>query len=83
MIDSPQKNLMPEGSPASGDEFSDPAIPRRMWEHIVRWSESMSQAAQMIVVDNRPPDLASSHVVVRYSGHAGDPPYGLIEDEIG
>jgi hypothetical protein len=33
MIDSPQKNLMPEDG-AGGDEFSDPAIPRRVWEHI-------------------------------------------------
>lgn len=83
MIDSPQKNLMPEGAEPTGDEFGDPAIPRRVWEHIVGWTESMGQAAQVIVVDNRPPDVAEPHVVVRYSGRANDPPYGLIEDEIG
>ena len=83
MIDSPQKNLMPETGGRTGDEFGDPAIPRRVWEHIVSWSESMGQAAQIIVVDNRPPDIVDPHVVVRYSGQADEPPYGLIEDETG
>jgi hypothetical protein len=82
MIDSPQKNLMPEER-ADGDEFSDPAIPRRVWEHITAWSKSMGQAAQIIVVDNRPPHVADPEVVVRYSGRADTPPYGLIEDETG
>jgi hypothetical protein len=82
LIDSLQKNLMPEAG-GSNDEFTDPAIPRRVWEHIVRWSATMGKAAQMIVVDNRPPDLGEPHVLVRYSGHADEPPYGLIEDEVG
>jgi hypothetical protein len=82
MIDSPQKNLMPEAT-GTGDEFSDPAIPRRVWEHIAAWSKSMGQAAQLIVVDNRPPHLVDEHVVVRYSGRSDVPPYGLIEDETG
>jgi hypothetical protein len=42
MIDSPQKNLMPEDS-AAGDEFSDPAIPRRVCEHLAAWSKSMGR----------------------------------------
>jgi hypothetical protein len=82
MIDSPQKNLMPEES-ASSDEFSDPAIPRRVWEHLTAWSKSMGGAAQIIVVDNRPPHVADTEVVVRYSGRADEPPYGLIDDETG
>jgi hypothetical protein len=82
MIDSPQKNLMPEAT-AGGDEFADPAIPRRVWEHVVAWSTSMGPAAQVIVVDNRPPQVIDLHVVVRYSGKAGEPPYGLIDDEAG
>ena len=82
MIDSPQKNLMPEtGAPP--DDFADPAIPRRLWDHIVSWSHSMGASAQVIVVDNRPPDLVDPHVVVRYSGRSDEPPYGLIDDEIG
>lgn len=55
--DSAKKNLMPEET-ASSDEFSDPAIPRRVWEHLTAWSKSMGQAAQIIVVDNRPPHVA-------------------------
>lgn len=82
MIDSPQKNLMPEEA-AGGDEFADPAIPRRVWEHVVAWALSMGQGAQLIVVDNRPPQAVDPYVLVRYSGHADTPPYGLIDDEIG
>jgi hypothetical protein len=83
MIDSPQKNLMPEGDIGVTDEFADPAIPRRIWRHVVTWTEQMGSTAQVIIVDNRPPsDLVDPHTVVRFSGHADDPPYGLIDDEI-
>ena len=81
MIDSPQKNLMPE-SAVEGDEFADPAIPRRVWQHIIDWTQSMGPAAQVIIVDNRPPAPADEHVVVRYSGRTDEPPYGLIDDEV-
>jgi hypothetical protein len=81
MIDSPQKNLMPE-SGVDGDEFADPAIPRRVWQHIIDWTQSMGPAAQVIIVDNRPPATADDHVVVRYSGRTDEPPYGLIDDEV-
>jgi hypothetical protein len=83
MIDSPQKNLKPETGGAAGDEFVDGAIPRRVWEHIVGWTAGTGSSAQIIVVDNLPPDIADDHVVVRFSGQANDPPYGLIEDETG
>lgn len=83
LIDSPQKNLMPEGGVAEGDEFADPAIPRRVWEHIINWSNGIGTSAQIVVVDNLPPDVADDHVVARYSGHVNEPPYGLIEDETG
>ena len=83
MIDSPQKNLKPETGGSVGDEFVDTAIPRRVWEHIVSWSAGMGKTAQIVVVDNLPPDVADDHVVVRYSGQADEPPYGLIEDETG
>jgi hypothetical protein len=81
MIDSPQKNLMPE-SAVDGDEFADPAIPRRVWQHIIDWTQSMGPAAQVIIVDNRPPATAGEHVVVRYSGRTDEPPYGLIDEEV-
>jgi hypothetical protein len=83
LVDSPQKNLKPEGIDIESDEFGDPAIPRRVWEHIVKWSDGMGKSAQIVVVDNLPPDLADDYVVVRYSGHTGEPPYGLIDDETG
>jgi hypothetical protein len=83
LIDSPQKNLKPEGTEIEANEFSDPAIPRRVWEHIVKWSNGMGKSAQIVVVDNLPPDVANDHVVVRYSGHTGEAPYGLIDDETG
>ena len=83
MIDSPQKNLKPETGGAAGDEFVDAAIPRRVWEHMVGWSTGIGSSAQIIVVDNLPPDIANDHVVVRFSGQSDDPPYGLIEDETG
>jgi hypothetical protein len=83
LIDSPQKNLMPEDGGAQADEFADPAIPRRVWEHIVKWSVGMGKSAQILVVDNLPPDVADDHIIVRYSGHTDKPPYGLIEDESG
>lgn len=83
MIDSPQKNLKPETGGGDADEFVDAAIPRHVWEHVVSWSAGMGKAAQIVVVDNLPPDIADEHVVVRYSGQADQPPYGLIEDETG
>jgi hypothetical protein len=83
MIDSPQKNLKPETGDAETDEFVDAAIPRRVWEHIVSWSAGMGRTAQIVVVDNLPPDLVDEHVIVRYTGQADQPPYGLIEDETG
>ena len=83
LIDSPQKNLKPEGTDVGPDEFGDPAIPRRVWEHIVKWSAGTGKSAQIVVVNNLPPDVADDHVVVRYSGHAGEFPYGLIDDETG
>lgn len=80
LIDSPQKNLMPEdGQP--GDDFADPAIPGRVWRHIVGWTNSMGAGCQVIIVDNKPPAFVDDHVVVRYSGRRSEPPYGLIEDE--
>ncbi|MFN8205341.1 MAG: hypothetical protein U0S48_22520 [Solirubrobacteraceae bacterium] len=59
---------------AGSDEFSDPAIPRRVWEHLTAWSKSMGQTAQIIVVGNRPPHVADSEVIVRFSGRADEPP---------
>lgn len=93
LIDSPQKNLKPEsaadepddvaGEDGDSDDFRDPAIPRRVWEHLEGWSRGVGLYAQLVVVDNLPSSIVDDHVLVRYSGQADDPPYGLIDDEIG
>jgi hypothetical protein len=81
LIDSPQKNLSPRDGQA-GDEFRDPAIALRVWNHILRWSSERGRYRQLIVVDNSPPPEAESAVVVRYTGRPEQPPYGLIDDEV-
>lgn len=82
LIDSPQKNLTPPRDAAAADEFRDPGIALRVWEHISSWSQQAGGAAQLIVVDNEPPDQVLQEVVVRYSGRVDEPPYGLIDNEI-
>jgi|SRR5579884_187522 len=81
LIDSPEKNLSPRPG-TEGDEFANPAIATRVWEHILSWCERHEHRAQMIVVDNVPPAALDPAVVVRYSANAGAPPYGLIDDEL-
>jgi len=81
LIDSPQKNLTPADTPGAADEFRDPAIVQRVWEHIIRWSGEVAGLAQIIVVDNRPPEAARAAIVREYSGRKDQPPYGLIDDE--
>jgi hypothetical protein len=48
MIDSPQKNLTPEGAPRE-DEFGDPAIGAHVWHHLVEVSARLGDRAQLIV----------------------------------
>ena len=80
MIDSPQKNLVP-ASGVVADDYQAPAIARGVYEHLVKWCQSESgSGSQVIVVDNDPPQLAVPFVVARFSGDAGVPPYGLIDD---
>ena len=42
LIDSPQKNLTPAETPGVADEFRDPAIVQRVWEHIMKWSNEVA-----------------------------------------
>lgn len=83
MIDSPQKNLTPVGKEpeVDADEFQDPAIAQKVWTHLQEWSLQWASSAQLVVVDNLPPESAAGSIVVRYSGRPGEEPYGLIEDE--
>jgi hypothetical protein len=81
MIDSPQKNLTPVESGAAFDEFRDPAIVQRVWAHLLTWSAGVGSSAQLIIVDNRPPETAHAAIVREYSARRDRPPYGLIDNE--
>ena len=43
----------------------------------------MGEKAQLVIVDNRPRPQADPAVLVRYTGIAGEEPYGLIDNETG
>lgn len=86
MIDSPQKNLAPEGllgaveSEQENAEEAAEAIVRRIYRHLTDWLARDGAGAQVIIVDNVPPPTVEQSVVVRYSGSPSEPPYGLIDD---
>lgn len=80
MIDTPQKNL---GGKADDAEFADIHLVERVYQHIVNWLGGAGRDAQVIVVDNTPPDLFTEHAVVRYTRDPNKPPFGLIENEVG
>jgi septal ring factor EnvC (AmiA/AmiB activator) len=82
MIDSPQTSLKPPQGQAP-DEFSKPDIVLRLWHHIAQWSGTAGSQSQLLIVDHAPPSEVSSDVVVRFSGDAEAPPYGLIDNEAG
>ena len=82
MIDSPQKNLI-AATGQIADDYRAPAIALGVYEHIVAWcSGTVGAQHQVIVVDNEPPSIADEFVMIRYSGDAAIPPYGLIDDAI-
>lgn len=78
IIDSPQKNL---GHNAGvNDDFADAALVERFYAHVKRWLASDGAGAQLIVVDNSPPESVSDDVVLRFTRRAEEFPYGLIHD---
>ncbi|MFF6891300.1 AAA family ATPase [Streptomyces microflavus] len=85
MIDSPQKNLAPEGLAGTTEEQENSevaaeAIVRRIYRHLKDWLSGEGVGAQIIIIDNVPPPSVESSVVVKYSGSTSEPPYGLIDD---
>ncbi|AEY94314.1 hypothetical protein SHJG_p1183 (plasmid) [Streptomyces hygroscopicus subsp. jinggangensis 5008] len=81
MIDSPQKNL---GHDSGRDSvIADAVSIDDFYRHLTQWLADHGNGAQVIVVDNSPPVLIEDQVIVRYSRDETQPPYGLIEDEIG
>jgi len=80
LIDSPQKNLAPQTGQAV-DEFMDPMIVQRLYDHLERWSAD-HPGAQLVLVDHEPPPSVREHEIVRFTRRADPPPYGLIDDQI-
>jgi len=79
-LDSPQKNLGQTGERDA--EFADSVTIADFYKHLHTWLAGRGAGAQIIIVDNAPPAEAEDDVVVRYSGRAEQPPYGLIDDAI-
>ena len=80
IIDSPQKNI---GTGSDHDEeFADAAVVEGIYEHLHRWSTGPGCSSQLIVVDNDPPAIASSDVILRFTRDPDTPPYGLIDNEV-
>ncbi|MET3162402.1 UNVERIFIED_ORG: hypothetical protein ABIB19_000790 [Arthrobacter sp. UYEF10] len=80
LIDTPQKNL---GGAADDAEFADIHLVERVYAHLVGWLGTAGTGAQVIVVDNTPPDKVEEHVVVRYTRDPEVQPFGLIDNETG
>lgn len=80
MIDSPQKNL---GHGKDRDaEFADSIAVDGVYQHVNAWLRGRGVGAQILIVDNAPPAMAEEDIVVRFTGRAEVPPYGLISDEV-
>lgn len=89
LIDSPQKNLRPVSvTRALNDDESawiladHESIVERIYGHMQKWLDE-HPTAQIIVVDNEPPELVSTDIVVTYSADPLSPPYGLIHNADG
>jgi hypothetical protein len=77
-LDSPQKNLGQTGERDA--EFADTVTIADFYKHLHTWLAGPGAGAQIVIIDNAPPVEIENDVVVRYSGRADQPPYGLIED---
>lgn len=80
MIDTPQKNL---GGRADDAEFADIHLVERLYDHVLDWLAKAGKGAQVIFVDNTPPENATDHIVVRYTRDPEKPPFGLVANEVG
>lgn len=81
VIDSPQKNL---GHDSKDDaDFADTTLVENFYRHVKTWLAGDGAGAQLIVVDNSPPELVADDVVVRFTRSSAVPPYGLIPEAIG
>lgn len=81
IIDSPQKNLGHSASPADVD-FADTRLVENFYSHVREWLATEGMGAQLIVVDNSPPDRVSDDIVAYFTRDPARRPYGLIVDAI-
>jgi hypothetical protein len=79
IIDSPQKNL---GHAAEDPDFADARLVDNFYAHVQDWLSGPGEGAQLIVIDNSPPESVAAHVVVRYTRDRNVAPYGLIDDAV-
>ncbi|MFM1724427.1 MULTISPECIES: AAA family ATPase [Rhodococcus] len=82
VIDSPQKNLG-HNSKDGDEDFADSTLVENFYAHVKRWLAAEGAGAQIIVVDNSPPDSVAEDVVVRFTRNTGIAPYGLIPEATG
>lgn len=80
IIDSPQKNLGHNAHP--DDDFADATLVDRFYAHAKHWLATEGQGAQLIIVDNSPPESVSDDVVIRFTRRADKYPYGLIANAV-
>ncbi|WP_157502323.1 coiled-coil domain-containing protein [Leucobacter celer] len=79
VIDSPQKNLGHRASPEDRD-FADARLVDNVYAHAATWLSGQGQGAQLVLVDNSPPQHVNT--LVRYSGDRDVKPFGLIDDAV-
>jgi hypothetical protein len=81
IVDSPQKNL---GHAARADDldFADTRLVENFYQHAKDWLAGPGNGAQLIVIDNSPPQAVARDVVIRYTRDKTRPPYGLISDAV-
>jgi len=70
-------------SAAANTEFADIRLIERFFKHVDEWLAGAGEGAQVIIVNNTPPENVIDHVVVRYTRDPETPPLGVIDSETG
>ncbi|MBX9244315.1 DNA recombination protein RecN [Actinotalea ferrariae] len=81
VIDSPQKNLG-HGVTETDPDFADTRLVENFYRHVLGWLGRDGLGAQLVVIDNSPPNLVENHVVAHYTRNPEVAPYGLITDAV-
>lgn len=79
VIDSPQKNLGHSAGPEDRD-FADAQLVKNVYAHAASWLDGKGQGAQIVFVDNTPPQNLKP--IVRFTGQREAFPFGLIDDAV-